>query len=74
MTEKIDLYENCSGNHYFVGCVELPGLTTREEAAEKLKLCWAEWQEGETDSDFIDWLVKTHGWTKAEGNFRVDLD
>ena len=61
-----------SPDDYFIGCVEVPPLTTAEEACTKLDLCWAEWRDEvphpDSDSEFIEWLSKEHGWVSAELN------
>ena len=62
-----------------LGCIMLPS-NNYVEACRKLDLCWDAWRkmvscnEWEADSvrtcrHFIDWLVKEHGWVKAEGNY-----
>lgn len=63
---------------HFIGCVELPANTTYDDACQKLNLCWGDWRGevglAQNDSQFINWLVKKHGWIKVEGNYSHTLN
>jgi len=89
MSEKIDLFVPGDDGPILIGCVEVPGITSYEEAVKKLLLCWVDWRHmlgaierleekfetelPKNDSDFIPWLVDTHGWVKAEPHHRLEL-
>lgn len=69
MNDKIELFVPSDDGPVLIGCVEVPDLTTYEEAAAKLLLCWADWREEHSDADdFVQWLVRTHGW--ADGRIK----
>lgn len=73
---SLDLFVPSDEGPILIGCVELPRLTSYEEVAEKLKLCWADWRDEVPHSDaedFVQWLADTHGWVAAQPNYRLEL-
>lgn len=78
MAENIELLvHNDDGPDYFIGCVEVPANTTYEEATDKLEGLWCDWMEEredpDSDSEFIQWVVETHGWVEGEGNYHYTI-